>query len=129
MFYEVHDNTSPDGLLRLRITFKDYPKSDSEFDEFLEKLDFYYKKNQKFSMLIDTTKIVPPLKYASGMAHFMKTHENESRELLIKTAIVMINPISRNFLKVLFKIRKPVSPLQVFESLREAVNYLEWIKK
>lgn len=98
---------------------------DDSMDEYLMQLDAIYKKKQKFYLLYDASHI-GGITYTqvNKQAAFMRERDQDTRELVIKCAIVLTSDIARMMLDGLFVLKKPACPLQVFRTMEEAKDFL-----
>jgi hypothetical protein len=126
-FYNIDVRCFP----KVRINFNSsQPLNMEEFQTFLNDMTQLYLRQQRFSILFDTRKMsMLPLKYLKGISNWMKKYREEAKRYLEKTAILVSSSTVRFFMKSLFLIVPPSAPNQVCGTLRQAVEYLDWIKE
>lgn len=113
----------------VRISFSRMPQDLAEYKTFLVELGKCYDAKQNFTMLFDTKHITKvPIEYARLLAQYMKDKEALTRQFLDKTAVIVENSFVRNFLRITFVLRKPTSPMEIFENMKQACTWLGWRK-
>lgn len=111
----------------VRISFSRMPQDLAEYKTFLVELGKCYETKQKFTMLFDTKNITQvPIAYAKLLAQYMQEKEALTRQYLDKTAVIVENSFVRNFLRITFVLRKPTSPMEIFENMKDACTWLGW---
>jgi hypothetical protein len=121
-FYDLH-RAGPN----VKVSFKGLPADDAEFDQFLLEMTGLYDKKTEFTILFDTRGLgMLPMKYLSGLSQWVTTNGPLAKAYMKKSAVLIGNPFVRTFLKALFLISKPSSPLKLCSNLRECLEYLEW---
>ena len=113
---------------KVRISFNGEP-SDAAYDEFIKDLDTLYESKTNFTILFDTRNIGKiNLKYADKIGKWIKANRENAKKYLTKTSILITNPATRLFVKMVIRISPPASPLEICGTLRDCVKYLGWLE-
>lgn len=118
------------GKNRVKVTFHYMPKEDQErrFEAFLQDLSRVFDRKVNFTMMFDVTKIGAsvPLSFVRSLAHWMAQMEEQIREWLDATAVLVTSVYIKIFLQAVFKIRKPKKPQKTFTDANAAFQWLKW---
>lgn len=113
---------------KVKVTFDGLPRSEDDYNQLITDLTDLYTRKQKFTLLFDTRNMnMPPLQYVKGLARWIKENRENAKMYLEKSAVLMVHPAVRVFLKTLITLSPPASPLKVCTTLRECVDYLGWL--
>lgn len=122
-FYLIDKRAFP----KVRVSFTHLPRSDQEYAEFLENMSQLYAEKREFTMLFDTSQLgMLPLSYLKDMARWISTHREDARAYLKKSAVLITSMPVRAFIRALFLVSPPTSELELFPTLAECVDYLQW---
>ena len=124
MFYQIDRR----GWPLVRVSFSSLPENKEVYLAFLTDMSKLYEPKVPFTMLVDTRQLgMLPFTYIVDLAKWIKFHREDARVYLEKSAILIQNPAVRSFMKALFAIAPPTSPLKMFATLPESVQYLGWL--
>lgn len=114
---------------RVIVKFQDSPSGEQDVKKYLIEMKAIYDKKEKFLILYDCLKVGwLEWKYIKMQADFMHQQADETKDLMVRAAIVVDSAVTRGVLKTLFAIRKPACPLQVFNKKDKAKQYLHAAK-
>lgn len=101
------------------------PSSDADIDSYLQDFDEILKAKKPFLALFDTSNIgVISLRDIKKQATFLRERDEYSRQYMKRAAIVVGSSFTKRMLRILFSIRTPACPLEIFDSMNEAKKYL-----
>jgi len=110
---------------RVIVKLEGLPKDDEDCVRYLDKLKTVYAQKNKFLILFDARKIGwISFKHIQLQAAFMRKMEPETRKYMTRCAIVVQSWGSKAVLQTLFKFRKPAAPLEIFQDIKLAKDYL-----
>ena len=110
---------------RVVVRFNSVPKDDKDCSDYLHRLNYIYKKKQKFVILFDAYNVgFVSLKHIKKQVNFMRNKEEETRKYMVRAAILVSSSVSKLVVNSIFAIKKPVVPCRVFVNAEEAKAYL-----
>jgi hypothetical protein len=110
----------------ISIVLDQKPKSFSEFKDYLSKCDLMYEDNENIWLVIDAIN-VESIQYQYVLLqaeHMLRTEKTTSKYM--KRCAVITNQKTQKLIKMLFQIRTPSCPFQIFNSKELA---LKWISE
>ena len=111
------------------LKFEDGPKTQQEFQEYVGKLRALYVARTPFRVLFDIRAIQQiQLPFVFQQVAFMKEVEPLTKLYMERAAILIDNGIGRTILDLLFRLRKPAAPTQIFCAKKEATEWLRDVK-
>ena len=109
---------------RVIVRFVNAPTCDEDVTSYLEDLRHIYDQNQKFIILYDALEASRvSMRHLKMQADFMHEQADRTQGLMVRAAIVL-NPVMKVILDMLFSLRRPACEYRVFSSLDEAKSYL-----
>jgi len=111
---------------RVDVSFLGSPESDGCCRDFLDKMKEIYNEERKFKILFDASKLGrAKLRHLKIFAKFMKINKQCTQDYMVCAAIVAPSPMAKAAIKLLFKLRKPVTEVTIWKSESEANDYLK----
>ena len=112
------------------VRFQDAPGCENDITQYLDKMEAIYKKNERFCVLYDSQNVGwIQWHYIKMQAKFMHAKEAQTKHLLACAAIVVSGSVTRGLLNTLFAIKSPACPLEVFDNMNAAKDYIRATKK
>ena len=107
------------------VRFQGVPTCDGDINHYLDEMQKVYDKKEPFVVVYDTRGVgmISP-RYIQMQANFMRAKEQQTRHLLLRAAVVVSSQLTRTLLNMLFKVKKPACPLEVFEQMDVAMQYV-----
>lgn len=110
----------------VRVTFNRPPRG-GEFAEFLKVLGSYYERRVRYQMFFEPKNIgVSVLAHVPTLVRYMREYEQQHRDYLVRTAVYTRSDTVRAFIGAAFKVKPPVSEIQVFSDREAAYGYMGW---
>lgn len=106
------------------ITLGECPRDNEDFEAYLSIFDVLYEKKEKFCLVIDARNVgwVYP-SYIFKQAMHMMNKEAQTKAYVHRIALLITTPIAKNLLNLLFSIRTPTKPTEIFENLDTATRW------
>lgn len=112
------------------IKFFRTPESEVVFKRLISALETLYEPERRFSMLITTEYISDvPLSWSKQIGQWMQENEKLAKLYLKHTCVVAPEVFIRLFLSALFLFRKPVTRVDITETMAQARTKLGWDTK
>jgi hypothetical protein len=114
-----------DDRIRVFIKLQGVPQDDSDIASFLHQLDNVYKTKKSFVCLYDVRaigRIAPSVLWT--LASYLRKKDDETRERLLRCAIVISSAFAKKILDSLFVLKKPACPLETFSNMESAKEWL-----
>lgn len=105
------------------ITFKGIP-TDAQFDDFLPAFReaVFDDSEDQFGLMIDVSRLSSaPRSVQSKMVRFMRDHHSDFKRRCVQTVILTNSRLVRAFLKAVFMIKKPASPVEMTGDVDHAI--------
>jgi len=124
-FAEVKTRDETSSLMKVVVRFNGVPENDIELHEYFQEIQKVYDYHVKFVILYDASALgLLNLTHIHKQAEFMRKHDDQTRELVIRCAIVLTSKMLRGALDLLFKLKAPACELQLFGTMAEAQDWL-----
>lgn len=126
MFAEFDEKDYP--CVKVKLNQK--PRSDDDFNHFIQKWRDLYKQKRDYYFLFDTLQVTnPPLKYCIQMSQFIKELRKENYQYLQESIILINNNKVKWLLDFIFTIQPPVAPVYIYHIQNGETLDIESIKK
>ena len=104
--------------------------NDNDFLKYTNFMDNLYKKQKKFKLIFDLTKLsIYDSVYCNEQLKYMTTSEEFTKKYIEGTAIIVSNSIIKNLLDILiFSIKTPIKPNLITKDTKDALKFLINIK-
>ena len=110
----------------VRVTFNRPPRGD-EFADFLKVLGSYYDRKVRYQMFFEPKNIgVSVLMHVPTLVRYMREYEAQHRAYLVRTAVYTRSDVVKAFIRATFKVKTPVSEINVFNDRDAAYEYMGW---
>jgi len=113
------------NLVKVIVRFDGTP-TDLELDEYLKTIHVIYQQKVPFVILYDASNIGHiSMPHIQKQVDFMREHDLQTSQLMLKCAIVLTSTWQRESLKLIFKIKPPAcKQLKVVETFDQAQEFL-----
>ena len=103
------------------ITLAEHPRDDQDFKTYLSLFDILYAKKEKICVIIDARNVgwVSPSYIFKQAAHMMNK-EAQTKAYVHRIALLITTPIAKMLLNLLYSIRTPARPTEIFQDLESA---------
>ncbi|UJP64343.1 STAS/SEC14 domain-containing protein [Mongoliitalea daihaiensis] len=121
--YAIIDESS---LPLVNIQFTGTKSTDENFQAYLQGTKDCYRNQEKLGIIFDASNAsIPSLKHQQMQAAWLKENKNLMELYCVGTAYVIPSAAIRAILRVIFSFQKQPVPYEIFESTKEAKNWLE----
>lgn len=97
----------------------------TDIDNFCIFFEKYLHGNTPFKLLVDLrAETSASLKLIKKFASKMIEYENHSIDKVLITVIMIDNMLVKNLLKLLFSIKKPITPTEIVSSVEDCCKFL-----
>jgi hypothetical protein len=119
---------SCDDMIKVIVRLEGVPKDDEGITSFLTQLDAVYATNRPFVCLYDVRAVGKvPASVLWTLASYLRKKDDQTRKRLLRCAVVFAPlSIAKKLFKSLFVFRPPACPLQTYEDIELAK---EWLRK
>ncbi len=117
----------PDGLLKVYVRFSNQSPTNEMIDKYLSEIEDVYNQKRKFIVLYDASDIsimIGPAQLYRQVA-FMQKKDAETREYLLRCAIVITSPFVKALLDGVFALKSPACELKIFNNVIDAKAFLQ----
>lgn len=110
---------------RVVVKFEGNPIDAADCMSYMGDLEEIYSRKEKFLIMYDAREIgLLRWDYINMQAAFMKKKEKETKEYMVRAAIIVGSTLAKTMLSILFKIQTPATTYGVFTTISEAKAFL-----
>jgi hypothetical protein len=95
-----------------------------DMQKMVDKISEIYTHRRRFRLIVDTRHAPPKKVFKTVIANWMHDNQHLAKAYLDRTGVAVHNSLARFLLQGVFLIRPPTTPVKLFGTLAEAVEFV-----